>query len=97
MVESRSVIRNAKNARGLERDRARLNFAFNTFPLRILSESLAQATLIAAAILRSKKIRLTEEGRERGVGRGGQKKNACQQSPDGRETEAKGSRTTSEV
>ena len=48
MVESRSVIRNAKNARGLERDkappsRARLNFAFNTFPLRILSESLAQA------------------------------------------------------
>ena len=24
--------------------RARLNFAFNTFPLRILSESLAQAT-----------------------------------------------------
>ena len=32
MVESRSVIRNA-----------RLNFAFNTFPLRILSESLAQA------------------------------------------------------
>ena len=57
VVESRSVIRNAKNARGLERDtaaffppppppfpsRARLNFAFNTFPLRILSESLAQA------------------------------------------------------
>jgi len=26
-----------------------------------------------------------EEGRERGVGRGGQKKNACQQSPDGRD------------
>ena len=59
MVESRSVIRNAKNARGLERDRAaffppppppfpsraRLNFAFNTFPLRILSESLAQAMI----------------------------------------------------
>ena len=44
MVESRSVIRNPKNARGLERDsRARLNFAFNTFPLLILSESLAQA------------------------------------------------------
>ena len=59
MVESRSVIRNAKNARGLGRDRAalpffppppppfpsraRLNFAFNKFPLRILSESLAQA------------------------------------------------------
>ena len=56
MVESRSVRRNAKNARGLERDRAvpppppfpsraRLNFAFNTFPLRILSESLAQARI----------------------------------------------------
>ena len=53
MVESRSVIRNAKNAQGLGRERerapppfpscARLNFAFNKFPLRILSESLAQA------------------------------------------------------
>ena len=60
MVESRSVRRNAKNARGLERDRAaffppppppfpsraRLNFAFNTSPLRILSESLAQAIFV---------------------------------------------------
>ena len=41
MVESRSVRRNAKNAPS----RARLNFAFNTFPLRILSESLVQANV----------------------------------------------------
>ena len=53
MVESRSVRRNAKNARGLGRDshrplfpsHARLNFTFNKFPLRMLSESLAQAMI----------------------------------------------------
>ena len=40
---SRSVTGNAKNARGPFPSRARLNFTFNKFPLRILSESLAQA------------------------------------------------------
>ena len=47
MVESRSVIRNAKNARGPPPppfpSRARLNFALNKFPPRILSASLVQA------------------------------------------------------
>ena len=59
MVESRSVIRNAKNARGPPfPSRARLNFTFNKFPLRILSESLAQATKVSATSVSAKVIRL---------------------------------------